>query len=231
MRMSDMRYLEVIEKDCEKLYVRDLVTDEKFSIELDSWTANAEIVKMSKKGLGFLATTMPFGDKTYHCGFLSIPPKMDMDKVKQIRLNNEFNKKLHTQFMKLSKGECLIFFSNLAEFKKIISKLGLKDSTTSFGLNRGAIHCSATDDMFIVNDVECLKTPLNPHYNQSAAREHGHMFFTAPNTAPYHLTCAIQEGGWLEDAHITSLNGEESGRRFLQQHRQFITDYFYAQHR
>lgn len=233
MKLSDTRYLEVINKDSQSLYVKDLVSDESFAINVDSWTADAEIVRMSKKGLGFVATTMSFGKEIYQCGLLAIPPKMDVERIQQIRLNNEFNQKVYQRFMKLSNKECLIFYCNLDEFKKIISKLGIPDKFTSplDFIDKGAISCSTTDGIFIVRDVECLKTMLNPHYNEKSAKEHGHMFMTAPDTAPYELTCAIQEAGWLEDAALASLKGEEYGRKFLQTHGQFITDYFFAQHK
>ena len=44
--------------------------------------------------------------------------------------------------------------------------------------------------------------------------------------APYEVPYAIHDAGWLPDARINSLKGEEYGRQFVQEHWQFITDYF-----
>lgn len=75
--------------------------------------------------------------------------------------------------------------------------------------------------------IPCIKSPENPFYDEQKARKNGLMLYANPEALPYELCCYLQDKGMLTDAGLNSLKGKEYGRSFLQQNRNFITDYFF----
>lgn len=234
MKLSNIRNVEVIKMDDKFLWVRDMFSDELLPIELDSLNDEDIISDLAKTKECLIIATLPFKDKIYQCGFLTFQPMNAMRKeTESKKAIAEFNKKCYSDFQKLSKGECLLFYHNLDEFRKILKKLKISSDNSPMSLvnPQGAISCSPTDGLFIVRNIELLKAPNNPFYDKEEADENAIEFFFNTAMAPYEVTCAIQEAGWLPDAKINSLRGDDYEREFVRSHWQFIVDYFYCQHK
>lgn len=83
----------------------------------------------------------------------------------------------------------------------------------------------------VVRGLACIKSPDTPFYDKETAQKDGLMFYANPEVCPYALSCYLQDHGMLPDAKLNSLKGEEQGREFLQQNRNFITDYFFCKYK
>ena len=79
--------------------------------------------------------------------------------------------------------------------------------------------------------LACIKSPDTPFYDKETAQKDGLMFYANPEVCPYALSCYLQDHGMLPDAKLNSLKGEEQGREFLQQNRNFNTDYFFCKYK
>ena len=236
MRLSNNRNVEIVKKDDKFLWVSDCFSDELLPINLDSWSDESFISDLlkTKSKEGLVITTIPFKDKIYQCGFL-VPRLLNEihEEAQSKKATADFHKELYLKFNKLARGEFLIFYNSLDELKKTFKKLGMPSAEPPMDLltPQGAICCSPVDGLFIVRNIELLKSPNNRFYDKEEANDGAIEFYVNPNMAPYEVTCAIHDAGWLPDARINSLKGEEYGRQFVQKYWQFLIDYFYSQHR
>lgn len=79
----------------------------------------------------------------------------------------------------------------------------------------------------LLENIECICSPDNPHYDKRMASAKAHELMLSPDAIPYEPSCILQELNLLPDACLNSTKGEEHGRKFLHHNANFLTDYFY----
>lgn len=231
MVQTNLRLLEVQSvSECDIL-VKDLCMETEYTITRDSWLPTDAFQQKVHVGMKFVANTIPFGDTNYQCGILTETQSAKPEDFYNITPPDQSY--LYEDWLRLSKGEPVVFFANSKERDKLLQQLRLtKGDDVSFPktFDHGAIGYTREGGLCFVNGVEGICCKKNPFYNKEKAQKNAHMFFCAPSAAPYEVCRSLFETGWLPDAGLNSLHGDEYGRQFLQEHGQFLMDYFHEKH-
>lgn len=156
----------------------------------------------------------------------------------QERRTREHMHKVFDKFRKASKKRPFVILKSQNELKDFFTKK--MEFTIQEGVEFPEVNekegclVTATPDagiQTVIKGVACIKSPDNPFYDKETAQRDALMFYANPEVCPYALSCYLQDHGMLPDAKLNSLKGEEYGREFLQQNRNFITDYFFCKYR
>lgn len=231
MVQTTMRLMEVISVSEQTIVVHDLTADEEYPITRDSWTATDPFQKKLSVGMKFVGNTISFGDVRYHCGVLAeFSQKTPDDMFMNLPQDQSY---LLEGWNRVSNGDPVVFYRNENERQKIFKKMNITEGEevdVPEQFRQGAIGFSPKKGLCFINHCECICSEKNPFYNKDIAQKSAHNFFCTSTIAPYEVCRALFEAGWLPDARINSLSGEEYGAAFLKRHGQFIMDYFHEEY-
>ncbi len=226
-----IRLMEVVAVSDQDIKVHDLTADEIYPITRDSWTATDPFQKKVYVGMKFVGNSIPFGDVRYHCGVLAeVANKTPNDMITNFPQDQSH---LLEGWNRVSNGDPVVFYQSERERKKIFKKMNITegdDIDVPEQFHQGAIGFSPKKGLCFVNRVECICSDKNPFYNKDQAQKYAHNFFCTSTVAPYEVSRVLFEAGWLPDARINSMLGEEYGATFLKRYGQFIMDYFHEQY-
>ena len=240
IKWKSISFYECLREEGERLCLHDLISDEDLMVEKDSF--NEDFLRKELRMHDVLyCSLVSFKSEWFQCGqLLRLPEKTatlqeEIDKLRGINENLNAQHIMYEKFMKLSKGEKMLFFGSVDALNAAYEKMGSKgvDDTSQLQFERNCVMmCSPVNGITLLFDqAACICADGNPFYDKEIAKKEAHQFYLLPDIIEYREACDLHEGNFLPDAKINSLKGDAYGTWFLHKHGQFIIDYFFSQTR
>lgn len=246
--LKEDRSYYVVSHNDESVLLRDMMNGNEVNVEIESFAPqwlkqqlpSAKVVTCSIVG---------FNGKNYHFGAMYTNP--DEEYLEKFRANiadKEHHKEniqyTARQFIKASDGEPIVFVKGIDEYMDFLVRKMESRTTDDFRrqmeqhLRKNAesgmaAFMSDTESglLTITSSIPSIKAPNNPYYNEEYARKNALNLMVKPQVIDYSALCTLLDKNYLLDAAFTSREGYEHGRELVQKNRQFIADYFFAEHR
>lgn len=230
-------------EDEKHMQVSDLCQNgEKLNVNKSSMNPSSDSTKDRRVDKTVFACTFAYyGSSWWQCGTLGRANEIDTKLENEItaraeELKRSSQKASYHDFMRGSGGKYFVFCRTKADIQDFLAhKVGYKkvartpipDEVGKDGEGFLLTSSPLNGSHIIAKELACIKSPDNPFYNETVAKERAHLFMLDPDACTYDFSCIIQDMGLLPDAQLKSLKGEEYGQRFLHDNAQFLTDYFH----
>ena len=232
-----------MKKDENYVYLQDLVTDQQDLLPVRRESFDQQMLQRCiEQEFIFMTTLVQYMGEWYQQGLLYAKEKTDHLLVAEVaKAGNAYDKSQEKadcdRFLEVSDGRPFVFFRQRQEVEEFVQQLGMdveKWLGKDWKMNeQEGVLLTATPEegMWLqLQMAHCLKSPVNPCYDEAAARKDALSFLVSPSVVPYSVSCAYRKAGMLEDALFNSRKGEQYGAELVQRYGAFLTDYYFQQH-
>lgn len=240
MESSEYRY---VGEDDRTVHFQDLITDEVYQVEKDSFAANAFRKPLEKDKSMFSCSLVPFFRTYYQCGMMiNLQDTEETQKyiAERKSKHNTTEKGTYELFLKASKGEPVAFVHSQKEMLSFYKRMGLNDvMSQDVSANEKIRHIfDDTDVVAMVGDPTggiailphtgvCIKHKDNHFYSKDEAIKDGVGLILEPRYIGYGAACVLIDENLIPDAAVNNVKGYEYGRQFLHDNAQFMLDYMH----
>lgn len=246
--LKQSRAYSIVSYNEETVLLRDILNENEINVQIDSFDPRW-LEQYLPKAKIVTCCIVGFNGKNYHFGAMYTNPDEEyLEKYKETIANEERKqdniKYTAELFLKASKGKPIVFVKGIDEFMDFqINKMGSKASDEFRKAMEQHLFQNAESGMAafmsdpesglltITSSIPSIKAPNNPYYNEEYARKNALNLMVKPQVIDYSALCTLLDKNYLPDAAFTSQEGYEHGRELVQKNRQFIADYFFAEHR
>lgn len=246
--LKQSRAYSIVSYNEETVLLRDILNENEINVQIDSFDPSWLEQHLPKAKI-VTCCIVGFNGKNYHFGTMFTNP--DEEYLEKFRANiadKEHHKEniqyTARQFIKASDGEPIVFVKGIDEYMDFLVRKMESGTTDDFRrqmeqhLRKNAesgmaAFMSDTESglLTITSSIPSIKAPNNPYYNEEYARKNALNLMVEPQAIDYSTLCSLLDKNYLPDAAFTSREGYEHGRELVQKNRQFIADYFFAEHR
>ena len=243
VKASPCHYFLFVKKDENYVYLQDLVTDQQDLLPVRRESFDQQMLQRCiEQEFIFMTTLVQYMGEWYQQGLLYAKEKTDHLLVAEVaKAGNAYDKSQEKadcdRFLEVSDGRPFVFFRQRQEVEEFVQQLGMdveKWLGKDWKMNeQEGVLLTATPEegMWLqLQMAHCLKSPVNPCYDEAAARKDALSFLVSPSVVPYSVSCAYRKAGMLEDALFNSRKGEQYGAELVQRYGAFLTDYYFQQH-
>lgn len=226
----------VISDDNITIQVKDLVTEEIYHIEKDSFDDSLKKHRFGQEET-LLCSTVSYKDKFFQCGMMTISSNNRLRELaEEYKYKYEFvneQSTIYPIFTKAFNGRDMIFVGSKDDFTKAFKKIGFNEFDPMPFDKCCAIICSPINGIGCCFDESvCICDKENPYYDKEYARNNAHTFYFNNGIVEYRTMCNLHDNNLLPDAQINNIEGDEKkGRDFMRKYGNYIIDYFYSKSR
>lgn len=212
-------------------YLIDILTHEEFPV----FKKSTGHVPNAKPGSTlFNCALVRFGGEWWQNGVMIGYDRKDLSQedLEDTKEREKENKRAaYDDFIRASKGELLMYFSSDKELDTFLTKSmgynyagGLEELKVGAGL----ILTATPEEGLMVqkSGLKSIKDPRNPFYDPHVAKREAISFYAVSGFCPIEIVQYLTHKGYLPDAALNSVKGEERGRQLVRENWDFLIRYY-----